>query len=203
MPAGAEKLQEKIRSEARRQAETIVNDARREAEAIVRQAREEAQAARGEAAAKADKDAAAREARLISVAELEGRKERLAEKQRLIDELFTQSINRLCALPDAEYEKLLIDMIAASASGGEEVILSKKDAARLSKNFINEASKAVAAKSASSPKPAALTLSAENRPIEGGFVLRSGDFEINNSFASIVKIQKDSLEALAVKMLFG
>ncbi|MDR1439363.1 MAG: hypothetical protein LBJ10_04940 [Clostridiales bacterium] len=196
--AGADKIKEKILADARRQADGNADAARRDAEIIVHKARDEARR-RGEGLlAKADKEAAARERRLVSVAELEGRKAKLATKQGLIDELFAKSIEKLNKLPDAQYERLLVGMIALSAAGDEEVILSPKDAGRVSAGFIGAANKALAAKG----KPAALVISKDSRDIDGGFVLRSGDVEVNNSFASIVKFQKDSLDALAVKMLF-
>ena len=197
--AGADKLKEKILSDARMAADNNLAQARREAEGIVLKAREDAQAARGAQVSKAERDAAEREKRLISVAELEGRKTRLALKQRLIEELFSKAVKSLCGKPDAEYEALLVSMLAAAATGHEEVITCERDRQRLSKDFITAANNALAAKG----KPGKLTLSDAARPISGGFVLRSKQIEVNNSFESIVKIKRDSLEALAVKMLFG
>ncbi|MDR1021538.1 MAG: hypothetical protein LBL73_12315, partial [Synergistaceae bacterium] len=173
--------------------------AREQAEAIVRKAEEDAARQAEAILSKADREAAALGKRLVSVAELEGRKRKLSVKQGLIDELFAAAIGRLNALPPDEYEKLLVGMIAASAAGGEEVILSEKDAGRVSGGFIGAANRALEAKGG----PGGLTLSGARRDIGGGFVLRTGEVEINNSFRSIVKTQSDSLEALAVKMLFA
>ena len=197
--AGAEKLKEKILSDARVTADKNISQARREAEAIVHKAREEAQSVHSSYVAKAERDAIAREKRMVSVAELEGRKEKLAEKQRLIDELFEKAIRLLCDKPDSEYEEMLVGMLAASASGDEEVIVSDKDMARLSSSFIGNVNKALVQKG----KPGMLTLSKETRPIFGGYILRTGRIEVNNSFESIVKTKRDNLETLAVKMLFG
>ena len=196
--AGAEKLKEKILSDARRTADSNLALAHREADEIVLKAREEARALHSALTAKAGREADAREKRLISVAELEGRKERLAVKQRLIEELFTAAVQSLCDKPDREYEALLVDMISGAASGGEEIIISEKDSGRLTQNFVGFVNEALKKKG----KPGTLTLSAETRRIEGGFALRSGNTEVNNSFASVVRSKKDSLEALAVKMLF-
>ena len=197
--AGAEKLKEKILSDARLAADANLAQARREAESIVLKAREEAQSVNAALTTKAERDASAREKRLISIAELEGRKERLAVKQRLIDELFEKAIKSLCDKPNSEYETMLVAMVAAAASGGEEIVVSDKDKNRLSDGFVDAVNKALAEKG----KQGKLTMSRETRPINGGFILRSGQVEVNNSFESIVKNKRDSLEALAVKMLFN
>ena len=197
--AGAEKLISKILSDARQTADANIVQARREAEEIVLKAREEAQSIHASLISKAERDAGEREKRLVSVAELEGRKEKLAVKQRLIDELFMRAIKTIRDKPDKEYEALLVGMIANAAAGGEEIILSGDDVGRLSDGFIKSVNKA----SAERGKPGGLALSGETRPIMGGFILRSGQFEINNSFEAVVKMQRDDLESLAVKMLFN
>ena len=196
--AGAEKLKSKILSDARQAAETNLTKARREAEEIVLKARAEAKTIHASLISKAELDANEREKRLISVAELEGRKEKLAVKQRLIDELFSLAIDAICEKPDAEYETLLVNMIADTAAGGEEIILCDGDMARLSGKFIHLVNNAMIDRG----KPGDLTLSKETRPIKGGFILRLGHIEFNNSFEAVVKTQRDSFESLAVKMLF-
>jgi V/A-type H+-transporting ATPase subunit E len=197
--AGLERIKEKILAEARAQADESLRAAREQAGAIVREAEEDAARQAEAILARAERDAAALQRRLVSVAELEGRKKRLSAKQGLIGELFAEAIARLNALPPDEYEKLLVGMIAASASGGEEVIISERDAGRVSGGFIGAANKALEARGGAG----GLALSGERRDIGGGFVLRAGEIEINNSFRSIAKTQSDSLEALAVKMLFA
>ena len=196
--AGVDKLKEKILSEARYQAESNIKKVEFESDGILEDAAKEAQKIKEEILKKAGKDAAARKKRKIAVAELEGRKTKLTAKQEIIGELFAKSIEKLNNTPDAEYEKILLEMICERAVGNEEIILSKKDRGRVSADFINK----INAMTLAAGKLAGMTLSEQTRQISGGFVLRSGDVEINNSFESIVKTQNDSLEALAVKMLF-
>jgi V/A-type H+-transporting ATPase subunit E len=197
--AGAEKLKEKILNEARLAADKNRREAEKEARGIAQKAEDEAQKASRAILDQAGKDADSRAKRAVAVAELEGRKDVLATKQRLIEELFETAVRDLRALPDAEYEKTLAGMLCQAAEGGEEVILSRDEARKVSAGFIDK----VNAERKAQGKPAGLTLSAERRDIPGGFVLKRGDVEVNDSFASIVKTQKDDLEALAVKMLFA
>jgi len=195
---GAEKLKEKILSDARKTADASRASARREAEEILAKAREDAQAAHDELVRKAEFEAGENEKRMLSNAHIEGRMTRLAGKQRIIDEVFEKAVKSLCDKPDGEYEALLARMIADSASGREQLILSGYDKKRISAGFVDGVNAALAAKG----KQAGLTLSEDERPIEGGFVLLDGQVEINNSFKSIVKANKDGLELAAVKMLF-
>ena len=196
--AGTERLKEKILSEARLKADSEDEQASREAETILGKAKKEAQEIRTVILSRASKEASAREKRMISVSELEGRKSLLTTKQEIIEDLFSKAVEKLNLLPSEEYEKILTDMICASATGNEEIILSRKDRSKISAAFIDKVNKLMA----SSGKQGALKLSSEARSINGGFILKTGNIEINNSFETIIATQKDDLETLAVKMLF-
>ena len=48
-----------------------------------------------------------------------------------------------------------------------------------------------------------LTLSEETRPIRGGFILVDGPVEVNCSFESMLRLQREKLEKPAAEILFG
>ena len=48
-----------------------------------------------------------------------------------------------------------------------------------------------------------LTLSEETRPIRGGFILVDGPVEVNCSFESMLRLQREKLEKPAADLLFG
>ena len=48
-----------------------------------------------------------------------------------------------------------------------------------------------------------LTLSEETRPIRGGFILVDGPVEVNCSFETLLRIQREKLEKPAAEILFG
>jgi V/A-type H+-transporting ATPase subunit E len=48
-----------------------------------------------------------------------------------------------------------------------------------------------------------LKLSDEARGISGGFILKKGDIEVNNTFEALIRMTRDELEAEVVKVLFS
>jgi V/A-type H+-transporting ATPase subunit E len=197
---GADKLKEKILEEARQQAKNNIERARQEAAGISNMALNEAEKRRREIIEKSRIGAAEREKRLISNAELEARNQRLKAKQEVVEEAFEKAIARLKELPSDQYVNILADMIVRAVStGDEELILSKEDKNRIGNGIVkvvNERLKATKIKGN-------LRLADETRDIQGGFIVKSGDIEINNSLEAIIRMRRDKLEAEVVKTLFG
>jgi V/A-type H+-transporting ATPase subunit E len=197
---GADKLKEKILEEARQQAKNNIERARQEAAGISNMALNEAEKRRREIIEKSRIEAAEREKRLISYAELEARNQRLKAKQEVVEEAFEKAIARLKELPSDQYINILADMIVGAVStGDEELILSKEDKNRIGNDIVKLVNKRLKATKIKGN----LRLAGETRDIQGGFIIRSGDIEINNSLEAIVKMRRDKLEAEVVKTLFG
>lgn len=198
--AGAEKLTGKILEEARLQANTNIERAEREAEDLIRAAREEAEKKKKAILEKAVREAEDKRKRTIAVAELEGRKKRLQAKQEVLEEVFDRTVFALNSMPSEQYEGILADMIINSVKTGmEEIVLSEKDRGRLGESFVRKINQRLTAEG----KTGSLKLSEESRSFNGGFILKSGDVEVNQSFDAVLRMQRDELEALAIKVLFG
>jgi len=197
---GAEKLTEKILEEARQQAQKDVDQAKREAADMLKGARKEAEQRHKSILDKAQREAAERKRRLIAYAELDARKQRLKTKQDMLEDAFRKAIESLNSMPVEKYRDMLVDMVArAVRKGDEEIILSERDRKRLGDDFaglVNERLKNNSLK-------ARIVLSDETRDISGGFILRSGNVEMNNSFETIIRMVRDELEADVAKALFG
>lgn len=197
--SGAEKIQAKILEEARLLADANIKRAKEEATDMINSASKEAEAKRKQIIEKAELEAADIKKRIISVAELEARKQKLKAKQEVVDEAFELALKKLNTLPDIEYQSILIEMISFSAkTGKEEILLSAKDKQRLSPGFIDELNKTLQQKGVS----ANLKISDETRDISGGFILKSGDIELNNSFEAIIRMHRDDIEPEVIKNLF-
>ena len=69
---------------------------------------------------------------------------------------------------------------------GTEILVSKKDAARL----------------ADVVKENEFTLSVQTADISGGFIVKNGDIEYNYSFESIITVEKEEIQQIAAKILF-
>ena len=197
--SGAEKIQAKILEEARALAEANVKRAEEEAANMIKTAREEAEAKRKQIIEKAELEAAEVKKRIISIAELEARKQKLQAKQEVVDEAFDLALKKFNSLPDNEYQSILIKMISFCVkTGEEEILLSARDKQRLSPGFIDELNKILHQKGIS----ANLKISDETRDINCGFILKSGDIELNNSFEAIIRMHRDDIEPEVIKTLF-
>ena len=103
-----------------------------------------------------------------------------------------------CSLPQEEYLALIASLAAEAAEGGEQMILSPRDAEQYGTEVILMANTALCA----AGKRGELTLSAETRPIPGGFILSSGDVELNCAFDTLVRLRREKLEKEVAKILF-
>jgi len=198
--AGAENLRERILEEARRQAQANIERAEKEAAQIIQAARQKAEDKSKSILEKAQREAEERRRRLISVAELEGRKQKLSTKQELIEEAFRKAVEKLNSLPDQHYREIITDMVISSVkSGDEEVIFSEKDRKRLGNKFIDNINKRLKSKGIKGD----VRLSGETRDIDGGFILKKGNVEINNTFEALIRMRREELETEVVKVLFS
>jgi len=194
---GLDKITARIEEDGRKEIDALLDAAKAEAAEIAagygRQAKAEAEKIleRGRQAA------AQREERLDSVAQLDCRKAVLAAKQELLDEAFDRACQQLRALPEDKYVDLLARLaVQASATGREKLIFSQADRARVGKAVVLRANEKLA------ESKGMLTLSEETRPMEGGFILSSGDMEVNCTFATLVRLQRSALSGQVAKVLF-
>ena len=160
---------------------------------------------------------------------LERRKLELAAKQEVLSEAFEQALEKLCALPEEEYIQLLTGMVLQAVSTGrEQLVFSPRDRSRIGKQVVvaaNEAlvkavapelpdsltdsrvgallGKVVNSAAAQITGTGLLSLAEETRPIRGGFILVDGPVEVNCSFETLVRLQREKLENQAAELLFG
>ena len=198
--AEADKLREKILEDARQKAKAMLERAENEAEGILSAAKAKAEEKERAVAEEASKEAEERKKRLLASADLEGRKQILQAKQDMVDEVFARAIDKLSSLPADQYIDIIASMaVEAVSSGTEEIILSPKDRDTYGSKIVNIVNSRLSAKG----MKAAVKLSEISRDIKSGFILKSGNIEINNSFDAIIKMRRDELETEVVKVLFG
>ena len=226
---GIEKITARIRADAdaelaqlREQTEAQILEIQAQAKAQMDQERT-AILARGRRAAEE------RLERLKSAAQLERRKLELAAKQEVLSEAFEQALEKLCALPEEEYIQLLTGMVLQAVSTGrEQLVFSPRDRSRIGKQVVvaaNEAlvkavapelpdsltdsrvgallGKVVNSAAAQITGTGLLSLAEETRPIRGGFILVDGPVEVNCSYETLVRLQREKLENQAAELLFG
>ena len=224
---GIEKITARIASDADQEIAQLQAQAQQETQAILAESEAQAQRLSDEILARGRKAADERLERLQSAAQMETRKLKLAAKQEVLGEAFDLALKKLCTLPEQEYIALLTSLaVKASTTGKEKLIFSPKDRASIGKQ-VAAAANEVLLKERSPELPGAMaeskvgaflgkvvnntaaivtgtgpTLSEETRNIKGGFIMVDGDVEINCTFETLVRLQREKLEKEVAQVLF-
>ena len=216
---GIEKITGQIDADVQKEIDELTAQAQAQAAEISAKYEEQAKSDSGAILQKGTQDAAQREERLASVAQLEARKLVLAAKQEMVGKAFDKALADLAALPDEQYVALLADLaVKASRTGREQVIFSQKDRSRFEilarqvapklPDELTETKagavldKVVTGASAVLAGTGMLTMAEETRPMAGGLILRDDKVETNCSFEVLIHLQRDALAAEVAKTLF-
>ena len=129
------------------------------------------------------------------IARMEGRKNLLAEKQKLVGECFRMAQKQIVDLPEERYVDFLAKLAAqASVTGEEEIILNPRDRKAIGEKLV----KAVNARL----KNGRLRLAEETRDFAGGLILRRGSIEANCTVELLVELSQSELSAKVAEILF-
>ena len=194
--------------EAQQVVEKILSDAKAEAEKIKKQA-EDAQAA-GQAkldeqlneyrkqtdiiAQNAGED---KKAHLLAAARMDIAKQLLAEKRKILDEVFEQSQVQLKKLPDKDYCKLMTKLMLEGVDTGDEEVIVDKNETRIDDKFISQINQRLGP-----DKKGRLKLSGERQNLGAGFILKCGKIKVNVSIEVLLNQARKELEIELAKELF-
>lgn len=188
----SEKILAGIAEESKAQADKINSDAEKQAADIIAAAREEAESEAEKIKAEAEK-----KAELIinsgkSSAELLKRDTALKCRRGLIEKALITVADTVNAYSDKDYFDFLLTLIKKEKLNGKgEVYLSIKDKARDIAAFKSELS------------ALDLTLSDTFADINGGFILKYGDIQINGELSALIHEKRDVLTDELNKALFN
>ena len=188
----SEKILAGIAEESKAQADKINSDAEKQAADIIAAAREEAESEAEKIKADAEK-----KAELIinsgkSSAELLKRDTALNCRRELIEKALITVADTVNAYGDKDYFDFLLTLIKKEKLNGKgEVYLSVKDKARDIAAFKSELS------------ALDLTLSDTFADINGGFILKYGDIQINGELSALIHEKRDVLTDELNKALFN
>ncbi len=196
---GIAKIKERILEEAREEKQKLVENAQAQARDIKAKYEHKAKEMFNDILDKAGKDAEEKKRRRLSMAQLENRKALLQAKQQIIDEVFEEAKAKIKKLPDENYQALIADMLIKSAiTGNEEVVISEHDKNRITQDFLAKVNKTLN----DSGKQGNLKISKTPGRMIGGFILKSEDLEVNNTFDSLINMEREELETEIAKILF-
>jgi len=197
MPLDA--IVDKILKDAREQTSRIEGESRAKIQSIESQCEETVRDLLETSRKRAEKLAEDQRVKLVSMAELEIRKDLLALKQEMIETAFEGAISKLLEGDEERYSALLKKLILnADPQGDEELILNQSDRKRIGDDLIRKINETLL----EAKRKGELWLSRESRQIRGGVMLRRGRKEVNCSVESIIHSKRDELEVKVARILF-
>lgn len=189
-----EKITSKIISDAKGQAEITLNEAKVKCDGILAEAASKAEAMKKQAEIDGREEKEKLILRRKAVADIDGRKIVLAEKQKLIAACFDEATERIVSMEKGAYIDFLVGLVKKTGETEGSLLLNAKDAERVGNDLLAAIEKEIPGSK--------ITLSNENRNIKGGFLLKKGDVYINGTVESLIDEARDALVAEVAAQLF-
>lgn len=194
-----EDILKRIREDGCKEAGRIREEAEEEAKRILEETKKESGSVKEKILHDAQTSIRDEKRRILTMANLEARKKVLGKKQDLIEQTFRKALNYLGHLSDEEYRKAVKKLLLRTVESGEEEVIISPGEKRLTPALLNEVNGELSSKG----KQGRLKLSSGRREFQGGFVLKAGRKEVNNTFAALFKERREELEAEVAEILFG
>ena len=194
---GAEQVVEKILTEARQGAEKINAEAKEKLAHQQEELGKKLEEYRDQTKRLAGQAAEEKRLRLLAAARLDLRKENLAAKRRLLDEVFTSAGRKLKEMGDDEYRELMSRLIIKAAQTGDEEIIVGRNESRINAELIEQINYKLGSNNKGN-----LKLSKNKGSFDIGFVLRRGKIKVNVTLPVLLAQARDKLEIELAKELF-
>ncbi len=186
-----ESILNKIEKEAEQYADEQLARAEAARKETLDEARRRAKDIKAQEAKRAESDAAVLKERRASVSDLEARKMCLAAKQDVIEEVFSEAMEKLVELDPDKYIDFILKCLEQFKAEGGEVVLSARDLDRYGKKLSEALS------------GSGLSVSKETADIKGGFILRKGNVSYNASLEKMIEKAKDEMTPEIAGLLFA
>lgn len=187
---GKEEIVSRILSDAEAEAAEILRLSRERAEGIISAAEERAAKERIETETEANERAKCILEGKAASARLDSAKIVLAEKRRVMDEIYARALNKLLDMFEYDALKLLTKLLSEYAEEGDEIVFAE--------NF------AFAESAAALPiiDELKLTISAERVNISGGCILRGKRCDKDLSYSALLNADREEYQAKIAAKLF-
>jgi V/A-type H+-transporting ATPase subunit E len=193
----AEQVVEKILADAKTEAEKIQNQAQ-EKEAVEQAGYDEQlDGYRKQTEILSQKAAENKKLHLLAAARMQNARDLLAEKRKILDEVFTQARGQLLNLPDDQYRQLITNLMLKAVETGDEEVIIDKNENRIDQQLINQVNEQLP-----SGGKGNLTLSKERKDLGGGFILKHDKIKNNASLDVLLTQARRELEIELAKELF-
>ena len=221
-----ENIKNRILEDAKISSEEILRTAREDELRLIESREKEARVLERQQLDRAKRESSANTERMISSAQLKVRNDKLAAKQKVIEDIFERAINALNTMDRESFEDYLVSKIAPMDISGEETLIlskefisdldkEKKDKetstnnlVKIIKNKVTNTSgvegliKRINNELKSKGKNGNISVSKVPGDFQGGFILEKDGVHINNTFEALVNSMRDEMEYEVAKILF-
>lgn len=134
---------------------------------------------------------------ILAAARMDIAKQLLAEKRKILDEVFQQARQQLQNLPDEEYRTLCTKLMLEAVETGDEEVIVDKNETRINQDLIDQINRQLSSKGKGE-----LKLSDQKQNIGAGFILKRGQIKTNVSLDVLLDQARKELEIDLAKELF-
>ena len=194
----AEQVTEKILADAKAEAEKIKSEAQEKENTEQAKLNEQLGEYNKQTELLAQKAGEDKKAHLLAAARMDIAKDYLAEKRKILDEVFAQARQKLQNLPDGEYCKLMTKLMLKAVETGDEEVIVDNNEKRIDQKFIKNINRELGPGYKGN-----LRLSGEKQNLGGGFILKRGKIKNNVSLEVLLNQARKELEIELAKKLFG
>ena len=196
--ADAQKLIDKIISDAQRDAQSYWQEAEQKKRELKEKTNRAIEKRKAEIERMANDAIRENQKRLEAVYDLEHRKQLLAAKQEIMAATKARALDMLCSLDKAAYLKLMRQRLLACAPDGEGGIVISANEKHIDAAFISEVNSALH----KATGKGAVALLPQKRDMRGGFVYINGGLEIDVSLEALLEEIWQQQETAIAAVLF-
>ena len=194
----AEQVIEKILADAGAEAEKIKKQADEKEAAEQAKFNEQLDEHKKQTNALAEKLGSEKKLHILAASRMDISKEHLAEKCRILDEVFDQARQKLQSLPDDQYRRLINNLMLEAVETGDEEVIIDTNEKRIDEKFIKHINQKLPPK-----RKGNLKLSNQTQPIGAGFILKRGKIKNNVSLDVLLAQTRKELEIDLAKDIFS
>jgi V/A-type H+-transporting ATPase subunit E len=195
---GAEEVVEKILADAKTEAMKIKKQAEEREAAEQEKFNDRLDEHKKQTNALAKKLGREKKLHLLAAARMDIAKEHLAEKSRILDEVFEQARQQLLKLSDDQYKNLCSNLMLEAVETGDEEVIIDTNEKRIDEKFIRQINHKLGPE-----RKGNLKLSNQRQPIGAGFILKRGKIKNNVSLNVLLARARKDLEIDLAKELFS
>ena len=195
---GADEVVGKILADARAEAEKIKQQAEKERAGEKAKLDEQLSEYKQQTELLAQKKADDEKMHLLAAARMDIAKEHLAEKRKILDEVFELANDRFRSLSDDQYRELMAKLICAAVETGDEEVIVDTGEKRIDFDFIKQINRKLGPGYHGN-----LKLASQAQDIGAGFILRRGKIKNNVSIDVLLVEARKELEIELAKDLFA